>query len=347
MKSILIITLSLALVINFGCTKSESPGGLEEFQGGHEQKDLQLINSSDEYLDSIQKLGLRIEKLISSQESIKERIVFLTIRKDSIETSLIQIESSLNQVKNNKIEPGIKSVNEKMDELKGLKEVLLEQQELQKMEILLAEKKRNLLEEEKGVYTNQHQLLWDKGAPPSDFKMVDSLLVGINLQIDEQSNRLKILNRKVADIEDQVKIIDQQRNSLSNKIRNNYTAQEIFEEFATEEKERLEKQLITINEQLNLVTAKQKELNTQMAMHKGEKTYLQLKQDAVDAQKLTEKAKLKQEILAEHELDILKSKRSKRITNALFGIGIVALILFFLYYMGKKRKSRMVKKVVK
>lgn len=197
-----------------------------------------------------------------------------------------------------------------------------------------------LFEEEKAVYLTQRQSLWDKGAPPPDFILVDSLLVGINTQINEQSNKAKILSRKVADIEDQVKTIDQQRTSLSTNIRNNYTAERIFEEFSTEEKERLEKQLVTTQEQIGLAMAEQEDLNAQISAQTGDKNYFQLKHDRIKGQELAEETKLKQKTLAEQELEILKDKRSRRITYAIIGIGIVAFVLFMLYYVGKKRKSR-------
>ena len=197
-----------------------------------------------------------------------------------------------------------------------------------------------LFEEEKAVYLTQRQSLWDKGAPLPDFILVDSLLVGINTQINEQSNKAKILSRKVADIEDQVKTIDQQRTLLSTNIRNNYTAQRIFEEFSTEEKERLEKQLVTTQEQIGLAMAEQEDLNAQISAHTGVKNYFQLKHDRIKGQELAEETKLKQEALAEQELEILKDKRSRRITYAIIGIGMEALVLFMLYYAGKKGKSR-------
>ncbi len=347
MKPIKFVTLCLALVIVLGCTNSDSPSEIEKFQKGNEKKDLQVVGSSNEYQESIEKVGSEIGILLASQESLDEQINYLNIQKDSIENALIQIEASIDQVESKKIAPEIKDVNAKLNELKSVKENLLEQQDLQKKEILLADKKKQIFEEEKQVYAAQHQSLWEKGAPPSDFELVDSLLANINLQINKQENRLKILNRKVADIEEQVKTIDKQRTSLGIKIRNNYNAQEIFEEYSLEEKERLEDKLMSIEEELDLLFEEQEDIHSKIARYKGEETYLQIKQSAKKEQELAEKDRVEREMMAQQELETLKNKRAQRITNAFFAIGIVALVLFFLYYMGKKRKSAKNKKSTK
>lgn len=343
MKSIHFITLCMALALLFGCADSDNPSGIEKFKKGNETKDLQPVNSSDEFLESIEKVGSEIKILIASLESVKEQIKYLEIQRDSVQNALKQIDTSVDQVKAKKIDPGIKDVNNKLDELKSLKEKIAELQDLREKEVLLADKKKQLFEEEKVVYAEQHQSLWEKGAPPEDFKVVDSLLANINEQINEQTNRLKLLKRKIADSGDQIASIDEQRTSLGIKIRNNYTAQEIFEEFSIEEKKRLEKQLVAIDEQLQLVFTEQKDLNTQLARYKGDETYLQMKHSATKGQERAEQAKIERETLAKQEMETLKDQRNQRMTNALFAICIVALVLFLLYYIGKRKKSAKIK----
>lgn len=345
MKLIKFTSLFLLLVIVISCTNTESKGDLEKFQKGQEQKVPQLSRSSSEmFLDSIKQIDSKMESLMSSLEGTREQISFLTLKKDSIQSGLEQLRISTEQINSKKIDPGIKGVNLKLDELKGQKENLQEQLELQKKEIDLAEKKIKLQEEEKLIYDDQRKALWDKGAPPNDFKKVDSLITYIDNRIQEQTARLKFLNRNSADIEEQITAIDQQRNSLSTKIRNNYTAQEIYEEFSVEEKERLEKQLASVEEQLEILITRQEGLNSQLALFSGDKNYLQIKQDELDAIKLKEEARLEKTNLEQQQLKADKADRNRKILIAFIGIIVIAIVLYILYYIGKKRKLSKLKK---
>ena len=214
-----------------------------------------------------------------------------------------------------KIDKGIEGVNQKLNELKGQKENFEEQVGLQKKEIDLASKKIDLLNEEKIVYDQQHKALWEKGAPPKDFKSVDSLLNGINSKIAEQTKRVKFLNRNVADIEEQVLSIDQQRNFLSTKIRENYNAQEIFAEFANEEEYKIKTQIDLIDSKISSLKGNSKELNIEIANMNSE------------IAKATSKA----------ESD---NKGKNRMIYALTAIGFITIIFVFLYWIGKKRKTK-------
>lgn len=225
MKFIKTSALHFLLIFTIACTSNNGKVETEKLQ--QENNEPQLISSSSsEYLDSIRHLN-----------SEMEQFVFLTLKKDSLRTLFEQTEFSLEQIKSHKIEPGIEGINVKLNELKGQKENLQDQQDLQKQEIELAEKKIELLEDEEAVYAAQHKALWDKGAAPADFEVVDSLLNSIKISVSEQSNKVKNLKRNVGNIQEQVNSIDVQRNSLSTKIRNNYTAQKIFEEYSAEQKQ--------------------------------------------------------------------------------------------------------------
>ncbi|NJM80113.1 MAG: hypothetical protein HC854_11800 [Flavobacterium sp.] len=169
------------------------------------------------------------------------------------------------RINENKIDKGIEGVNMKLDELKGQKENLEEQVALQKQEMELATKKIALLNEEKKVYNQQKKALWDKGAAPNEFISVDSLLGGINCKITEQSKRVKILNRSVADTEEQVLSINSQRNFLSTKIRENYNAQEIFSEFTQEEESKIKKQIDVIDKKISALNGNVNSLNSDIA----------------------------------------------------------------------------------
>lgn len=347
MKKIKFIVLSTLLVVMLGCTSNENSSEIEEFQKKQNYQSKTAIGSLNQFEDSIQNIDSKIEALLSMLEAKREQISFLTAKKDSILKSSEQTTISLEQVKSQKINPGIEGVNLKLDELKGKKENLQEQQKLQKQEVILAEKKIELQKEEKEVYLAQRKALWDKGAPPADFIKVDSLLVGIDKYLNEQTLKLKSLNRKISDIDEQVKTIDQQRNSLSNKIRNNYTAQKIYEEYSAEEKVRLDSQLISVEEQLNTLLNEQEDLNSDLAIYSGNKSYLQIKQGELNSIQTGENAQLEKLALAQKQAEIEKISRNRRLFNALIGISIAALVLFVLYYVGKKRRTRKTKNNIK
>ncbi len=340
MKITKLAAFILLSAIIFACGKSESPAGIEKFQT--EQNDKQ-ITQNEGYVESIQSLDSEIENLKALLYAKREQIDFLMLKKDSILKGLNQVKISMDQVNEKKIDPGIKGVNLKLDELKGQKENIQEQLNLQKQEILLADKKITLQEEEKAVYTSQRKVLWDKGAPPTDFEKVDSLITGIDKQINDQKARLKYLNRSTTDLDEQIANIDEQRNSLSTKIRSNYSAQKIYEEFSNEEKARLEKKLASVDEELSTLLTEQEDLNRQLSLQTGDKSYLQLKQDELDGNKRLEQAKLENIAFENQQLKEERVERNKKIIMVFIIIVIAGLLVFALYYIGKKRKSKNVK----
>ncbi len=337
MKITKLAAFILLLAIIFACGKSESPAGIEKFQTEQNEKQL---TQSDEYIESIQSLDSEIEDLKTLLYAKREQIDFLMQKKDSIQEGLKQVKISMDQVNTKKIDPGINGVNLKLDELKGQKENIQEQLNLQKQEILLAEKKVSLQEEEKAVYTSQRKILWDKGAPPTDFTKIDSLITGIDKQINDQKARLKYLNRNTADMDEQITNIDAQRNSLSTKIRSNYTAQKIYEEYSSEEKARLENQMASVDEELKSLLVEQEELNRQLSLQTGDKSYLQLKQNELDGNKMQEQATLENIAIENQQLETERAARNRKIMMVFIGIVIAGLLLFALYYIGKKRKSK-------
>lgn len=325
--------ISLALISLVSCGESEGTGSIEDLK--RQQQGIQSNSSS--YADSIQKLGQRIDDLAANREMQRERIDFLTNKKDSILRQLRQIEASLDQINTQKIEPGISGVNAKLDELKGQKENLQEQYDLEKQEIDLAQKKIELLGEEKKVYDAQRQALYDKGAEPFAFKTVDSLLSDINDKMAQQSAKIKNLNRNSSDILEEISKIDLQRKSLSDKIRNNYTAQQIFDDYSKEEKVRLDEQLKSVEEELGTLLAGEYELNNEITRQTNERNYLQGQENTSLAMaKEAEENRLSQ--LAEAERK--REKKKNRMTFAFIGIGVAALLLGALYIAGKLRKSR-------
>ena len=195
-----------------------------------------------------------LNKTLVEQEEIKQQIVALSRKKDSLLNVLKSTKESMTRMNDSKIDKGIQGVNLKLNELKGQKENIEEQVALQKKEMDLAAKKIDLLNQEKVVYDAQHKALYDKGAPPKDFAKIDTLLGTINSKINEQKRKVKSLNRNISDVEEQVISINDQRDFLSKKIREDYNAQDIFGEFAKEEESKIAEQISTIDSKISSLT---------------------------------------------------------------------------------------------
>lgn len=192
-----------------------------------------------------------------------------------------------------------------------------------------------LLKEEKSIYDAQKKALWDKGAPPEDFTDVDVLLSGITQRISEQKFKLKNLNRTVSDIEEQIVSIGEQRTSLSTKIRNNYTAKEIFEGYSKEETEKISQEISAIDEKLQTYLNKDSELTDQLTSQIGEKASLENEQTS-----LLEESKSKEEKSLQQKLEAKKTKKQNRLVYAFIGIGVFAILLFIFYFVGKNKRSK-------
>ncbi|WP_372745334.1 hypothetical protein [Lutibacter sp.] len=325
-----IVLVSVMLIIS--CSKKEGANNenkLKEFQ--KQTTEITDVNFSDSLGDVKEQIAFLKAELVSKRSDIKAIIA----KRDSILKVVAEVENSLAKVNASKIEPGIAGVNAKLNELKGQKENLVEQLSLQKQEIVLAEKKIGLLGEEKIVYDAQRKALWDKGAPPAEFTDVDALLAGINDKISEQKLKLKNLNRNVSDIEEQITSIGGQRESLSTKIRNNYTAQQIFDEYSKEEKAKLNEQLASIDKKLEALVVDEEVLNVKLAKLTGEKTDFELKQD-----QLTQKTAAEQLAIAQQEMADKEAQKKTRVTYAIVIIGIVILVIGLFYVLGKYKRAQ-------
>lgn len=132
MKTRIVISNILLAVLLVGCNNTqEGTTTLEELKSGTKVQ-TESTHTAIYVNDSIAALELQIDALRNNQMSKKEEIAFLTSQRDSITNALSQINQSLEQVNSKKIAPGIDGVNAKLDELKGQRENLIEQQELQK-----------------------------------------------------------------------------------------------------------------------------------------------------------------------------------------------------------------------
>lgn len=323
--------LSLSLLL--ACGGKEGSSGSQDLQGSTLSKP-----ATTAHFDSINELNSQIGQLQRVQETKSEQIARLSKKRDSLRGALNMVESSVKQVNEKKIEPGISGVNTKLDELKGQKENLQEQVGLQRQELLLAEKKIGLLNEEKIVYDAQRKALYGKGAAPKEFVQVDSLLAGINTRISEQANRVKTLDRSIGDIEEQKSIIDSQRGSLSSKVRDNYTAQQIFDDFSKEERSRLEAQLIVLEGDVTMLLEDESQLKTELALNTSKVDAFERNKNASDEALRSEQLSVaKENALMEQEK---QTKKKSRMNMALIGIGGLALLLLILFGLGKMRKRK-------
>ena len=262
-----------------------------------------------------------LQLTLEQQEELKAHIIDLSRKKDSLQSVLKSTKESMSRINDSKIDKGIEGVNTKLNELKGQKENFEEQVALQKKETELALKKVELLNQEKVVYDAQRKALYDKGAAPKDFVKVDSLLAGINGKIGTETKKVKNLNRNVADVEEQIVSIVDKRSFLSAKIRENYNAQEIFSEYAKEEESVITSKIDAIDKQISELSSKVADINT---------TVVGLNDDIATK----EATDLETQIAAEND-----SKTKNRLLFALIAVGIISLVFYVLYVLGKRKKK--------
>ena len=331
--------LSLLMACGNQGSKSTSLEELKHNQQSVVQKKVEIVS----FKDSIKNVSNQLDKLKNNQLAQKQEIAILNRKKDSVSSLLNQVRESLEQVNTKKIAPGIEGVNTKLSELKGQRENASEQLVLQEQEVVLAEKKIDLLNEEKTVYDAQHKALWSKGAAPDDFKEVDSLLAGINGKINEQTLKVKTLKSTSADIKEQITSIDDQRASLSSKIRNNYTAKQIFDEYAKEEQGRFIEQLKAIDSSLVSYENHNDLIESKIQLYSGNKANFESKRaknEELNALSLKERNALKEQ-LEKEKVDKENSKKNKKKKTAFMVVGIIAAILILFYLLGRMRKSKM------
>ena len=319
-------------------SKSTSLDDLKSNQQSVEQEVVAVVS----YKDSINSVSNQLEAIKNSHLVKKQQIDLLNKKKDSVTSLLNQVKQSLEQVNTKKIAPGIEGVNTKLSELKGQRENASEQLVLQEQEIVLAEKKIGLLNEEKTVYDAQHKALWSKGAAPEDFNEVDSLLSGINGQISKQAIKVKTLKSTITDVKEQITSIDDQRSSLSSKIRNNYTAKQIFDEYSKEEQGRLVEQLKSIDSSLVSNVNDNVAIENQIQLYSGNKASFETRQsnnEELNALSIQERDERKAQ-LEKQQIDKENSKKNKKKKTAFIVVAVIAAILILFYLLGRMRKSR-------
>lgn len=326
-------------VISMGCyNKEKSTKPLEALKSDIETTNTTVTYKSNDIVnDSISKLESQINTLQDSKMNKQEEISFLLKQKDALKSALDQIIKSQQQVGEKKIDSNINSVSAKLDALKNQHEQIVEDLALKRKEVKLAEKKIALWQEEKEVYDTQRKSLYAKGASPDEFKIVDSLLVGINGKIRSQIKADALLKRSIDDMEEQRSAIDLQRSSLSDKIRDNYSAKQIFDDFATEEKQRLNDKLIAVESALEDLLNEVKSTNERLIMNTSRKSAFENERELI-----AEKAKADEPLTAESEPLVVQQREIVNPRNrimAFISVGVLGSILALFYFLGRKKNK--------
>ncbi len=327
MKNRFVLLMSLAL-ITISCNNTDKKASQTLVQDKPVEN---IVHPKVEYADSISLLNSKLNLLNAEKGNKANLIQKVGKQRDSLKNMLAQLDLSIKAVNDSKINPGISGVNNKLNELKGLKESLEEQVTLQNKEIELANKKIQILEEEQSVYKEQQQALIDKGAAPKEFVYVDTLLGGINSKIKIQKDVIKNLERSVNDTKEQVDNIKQQREVLSKNIRNNYSAKQLFEEYHTDEKLRLEKQLENVTDNLNILLGEASSLDTD---------YMVLNSKKINLESLNTKVEIDESSNGKEIQNMDNGiEKSNKLTLAAIVIIALGVLMALLYFIGKRKKN--------
>ncbi|NBC58389.1 MAG: hypothetical protein GVY05_08930 [Bacteroidetes bacterium] len=296
---------------------------------------VELLSKTKAYKDSLENASEDLKNLGDRKATIEQSISKLSNKRDSVSEKLRRVKQSIKNIKDRKLSTNVEKVNAKLNELKGVKEGLVSQTNLKKKEIDLANSKVNILHDEKQVYTSQKQALFDEGAAPEAFARVDSLLQAINYDINSQKALVRNLERKVTDNEVEIERLNKQRAVLSEKIRKNYDAENILNEYNNEEAKRLENLLQTYNNQIDTLALEASSLSTDYNIARNETSNLQQKVD-------TSLKKYNQEAVQTNTTE--NKNDNGKLSYAMWIILAVFVILVILYYVGKKNKSKRLKK---
>ncbi len=272
--------------------------------------------------DHVKDLENQLEELKSNKQDDEEYIREILKKRDSLNNLIKGIDQTMANIANNDLDKGVGAITQKLDNLKGQKNNLIEQITLQEEELKIANQKITLLESEQDVYLNQKKLLWDKGESPEAFKEVDSLLSGIQVNIRTNKRKVKTIERSIADKQEQISDIDESRQSLSSKVRSNYSAQEIYESFTNEEKKRINAQL--------------EKLNSELEKHNA--SYASIKSEIDNMQGTISGEKAKQNIAKKTLLKEDRADKNRKMIGLI--ISAIVLLLVILYAIGKSKTSK-------
>ncbi len=268
----------LILVLLSGCSNNGKTPRADET--GQKQIVTETRESSSVHFSgSVNSVDSGIEDLILARNAKQEHINYLKEKRDSMLMASKQLKISMDKISSEKITPEVESVNLKLDELESQKDKLFEKRNLQRKEVVLTEKKIVFQNQNKNANLAVRRTLLEKKAPHTEIITVDSLLSGIEKKLNEQTKQLNNLNRSISDIDENISTIDLQKNSLNNKIRNNYTTQKIYIEFTDEEIIRLEKLIYKVEDQIKNTLIELEDLNNRIGLLADDKINFELNQN--------------------------------------------------------------------
>ncbi|MEA1876761.1 MAG: hypothetical protein U9N86_07840 [Bacteroidota bacterium] len=230
---------------------SEQEKKLEDDVAKLEAEKLQLKleiqqNQFKKLTDKRDSLSNLLDQTNASLDGAKREAAMISHSRDSLQTKG-KVVSQLDEEMNAKLTTGIKEIDTRLELLEEQKRNAQSKISLQEKKRDLGEKKISVLNDERKLYEDHKQMLYDKGASQSEMDAVAVTIATVEDNIDIEKRKINWSDQKIADNQEVIAGIDKQRNRLSKKIRNNYTTQEILDDFAIEEKNRLERKLVRLD----------------------------------------------------------------------------------------------------
>ena len=132
-------------------------------------------------------------------------------------------------------------------------------------------------------------------------------------------------------LKNKLTIFKQQREVLSKNIRNNYSAKQLFEEYHTDEKLRLEKQLENVTDNLNILLGEASSLDTD---------YMVLNSKKINLESLNTKVEIDESSNGKEIKDVDNGiEKSNKLTLAAIVIIALGVLMALLYFIGKRKKN--------
>lgn len=122
-------------------------------------------------------------------------------------------------------------------------------------------------------------------------------------------------------------------------IRNNYSAKQIFDDFAKEEKSRLETKLEAVELALDKTLNDDKDIDGRLALHNSKKNAFETEKNISEENKL-KAIKNGEDASLEAQLAKEKANKDGKKMFALIGVIALAALLLLFYFLGKAKKRR-------
>lgn len=328
-----LLILSFAVLFFTSCRQGRKEVMVKEAEGSENiQEGRELVSKAEKFRDSLKGFETTLQNIEAEKMTREQWIVALLEDRDSVLSRLKRIEASVNDIKDNKLVPGLHDVNVKLDELKSVEEDLIAETELKQEEIRLAAGKIDILKKEKEVYDKQRQALFDKGEAPEMFVRADSLLNAIDRGIAKQNFLINNLQQEVSDNELKIKRIKSRRKDLSHKIRKNYDTQQVLSEYNKGEIDRLEALVAGYERQINELSEEATGLNTDYNILQGKVS--NIRQQTEDSlQDLNDN-----ELAQQNDQPRVRETGHDYLGLGFISIIIVFIVMVILYIVGKKNK---------